>query len=444
MADTSTDGQDALRLLARAHRALVEEGRVTTEGLLAAWRALDPMEHPKARADALDLDFIARARTLGGDALLGAARIVVEAALPRTAPRVIAVPGEPHAVRLRLRGDDDATGEAFALALGLSLEAAKLAHGLGAPPELLRARFATPNDARAALEALATGGAAREVLLAAGAAGSSPRVDAAALSALVGADAGAASERPVYILAGAGAHRAHDLLSPYARRLGDELRALSARPAAAAARDDEVYAHLEALLGDEAVHAERREVEAADGFLPAGAGVVVVRCEVLADSEVDRRCRDAALRLKRARALLVLVEARADTLAAALGAIGASCRAAAFVLEATAESAPAWVGEAAAGVVTPVTNALAVDEAPALLTLPAAGFVPARRAHDGPVDVHGFGLVQAMQRAQMNGVISRTCKLALKTVPWGDVHGMTRACMDVLGRLGPSQARGRR
>lgn len=443
MADTSTDGQAALRLLARAARALVEEERLSTDGLLAAYRALGPAGHEGAREDALDVAFVARCRSLGGDALLAARHIVVEAALPRTGPGVLhgdgRAPrgrheGEGETVRLRAAADDDAAGNALALALGLSLEAAKLGHGLSAPADVLRSTFATPQDARAALEALSRGGAVREVELGAVA----PRVDSAVLGALA-----AERDRPLYVVAGRGARRVHDLLSPYGRRLRDDLVALGRK--LGAPRDDEIYAGLDVLLADEHVHAERLAVEAAEGFEPAGPGVVVVRCEVLADADVDRRCREAAIQLKRARAAVVLVEGRADTLAAVLRAMGGACRAVALLGEASAERTPAFVDEPASGHVASFDNALAPPGETALLTtLPSLGLAPAALAPEAVVDATAWGLVQAVLRARAHGALVPTSRSAVKVVRGDDVQGLSRACIDLLSRLGPSQTKGRR
>src|SRR5262245_30229252 len=149
MADDSTDGQaDALRLLSRASRALSEEGAVSTDGLLPAYRAVAPMGHAGAGGDDVDVAFVKAARSLGGDALLRAKRIVVDDGPARSTPVVRAVDKSPNAVSLRAPASDDAGGNAFALALGLSLEAAKLAHGLRPDADAMRAAFATPNEAK--------------------------------------------------------------------------------------------------------------------------------------------------------------------------------------------------------------------------------------------------------------------------------------------------------
>jgi hypothetical protein len=432
MVDTPPQGQAALRLLSRAARALVEEGRVSTEGLLAAYRALRPLgfagEHDDAGADRLDVGFLLRCRSLGGDALLRARRIVVERALPRTGVTITRMDEEPSAVRWRGPADDDASGEALALALGLSLEAAKLAHGLGAPADVLRAAFATPLDARAAVDALAEGGAAREIELVRE---DAARVDGAALAALV-------QDRPVYVVAGAGAHRVHDLVSPYTRRLREDLVKLGKD--LGAPRDDEPYAALDVLLRDEHVHAERRAVEAADGFVSAGPGVVVVRCEAFPDAEADRRCREALVQLKRARALLVLVEASGASLEQALQILGGSTRAVALLVEGTSECAPELVVEPAADHVAVVSNAL--EGGGTSVTLPSLAFLG---EGDGrAADAQAFPLVQAVLRARAHEVIPDTTRVALKISRVGDVSGMSRACIDVLGRLGPAQVSTRR
>ncbi len=429
MADPSTDGQDALRLLARATRALVEEGRLSLEGLLPAYRALAPPTHAGARADAVDVDFIRRCRALGGDALLRARTIVVEEGPARSTLRVTAAAarGASGDVAFVAPAGDAAPGDALLLALGLSLEAAKLAHGLKPPADALRASFATPNDARAAVAALEWGGAARELALAP----ARPRVDPRAVALHAG-------DRPVYVVCGAGALRVHDLLSPYARRLRAELGALgrSLRDAGGRADDDDVYAGAAALLADDEVCAERLEAERGEGFLPAGEGALVIRCEAVPD-DVDRRCREAAVALKRARAAIVVVEPSAASLAAALEGAGASCRAVALIHEADRACVPRFVRECASGHVVLVENALQSEGT--LTTLPSLGL--AAGDGDGARDAGAFFLVQAALQAQAGGALSGDARVALKTYAAGDVQGMSRACLDVLSRLGPKRGK---
>jgi hypothetical protein len=424
MTETSADGQDALRLLARAARALVEEGSLSTEGLLPAWRILSPQFHPGARHDVVDVATVARCRALGGDALLRAETLAVRPASARAPLRV--VDGALASAR------DSAAGDALALALALSLETAKLSHGLPVPDDALRAAFATPAEAQRALHALRSGGVARNVDALPFLESAAARIDPDRLTAL-------AADRPCYVVVGAGARRIHDLLSPFARRLRAELTALGGAPGA---RGDESYAGIAALYAaDDArsggVDDERSTVEASEGFSAAGDGALAVLCEKLAEGEADARVRDATTSLKRARALLVLVEERASSLRAVLDAVGASTRAVLCVVEASDEATPSFVLENASDHVAAVTNALSDDETTTSLTLPSFAFHSA--STHGLVDDALFPLAQQILHARARGVLSGDAKVGLKTVRTGDVSKLSLCCIELLGRLGPSK-----
>lgn len=436
MQETLADGQDALRLaslrmLARAARTLVEEGRVSTEGLLPAYRALAPLGsrfgHTHVAADVLDVAFLGRCHLLGGDALLAAATVHVCAAPPRAHPRVVNAGG---VVSFAAAGDH-ASGDALALALGLSLEAAKLAHGLPAPTDLLRVTFAQPGDAKRALDALRRGGAAREVDASAFLEAATARVDGRGLAAL-------AHGRPVYVVVGAGGRRVLDLLSPFARRLRTELAALGAGHGGS--RADDVYAGVLALCAhDDGIDDERLLQEASVGVRALGPGATAVSCELLVESQVDGRVRESALALKRARALVVCVEERAASLAAVLAAIGPAGRAIFIVVEGSGSAAPAFAGEMASAHVAVIDNALAAvgESAKASLTLPSLALHST--ATPGLVEDALFPLVQATLRARVLGVLPSSARLGVTTVPAGDVTSLSMCCIELLGTLGPPQ-----
>ncbi|MBI1946763.1 MAG: hypothetical protein HYS27_13785 [Deltaproteobacteria bacterium] len=414
---------EAVRLLARAARALADDGACDTEQVLAAYRAARPSGHAGAAADEVDAAFVARMRALGGDLLLGATRLRVLAAPWRRPWRVSAA--DDGAAELHAAPQENLAGDALLLLAGLALEAAKLAHGLPAAPDALRAAFATPQTAKDALEALRLGGSARVVELSP----TGPRVDTAALAALVG-------DRPCYLVTGDGAARVHDLLSPFARRLRAPLTALGERAEPRPPRDELVYAGIERLIAaDPAALDERLAAERADGHLPVGPGAVAVRCEALPDAEVDRRCREAAVRLKRARALLVVVEPSAGALEAALQALGRAVRAGAIVSSGTTPCVPTMVHDAASGHLVPVDNALGNGALPArassLVSLPSlalAGDEPDR-------DATTFPLVQAVLRARADGVLDPQARLAAQVVPAGDQAALSTACLALLAHL---------
>lgn len=419
MTETSADGQDALRLLSRAARALVEEGELSTDGLLPAWRLLAPRFHAGADQDVVDVATIARCR-----ALLAHDRIQVVSASPRAPVRFI--DGALAGAR------DSVVGDAFATALALSLETAKLSHGLPVPDDALRAAFATPAEAQRALDAMRAGGVVRSVDATPFLHDADARIDTNRLAAL-------ARDRPTYVVVGVGARRIHDLLSPFARRLRAELAPLGAH-----ARGDELYAGIAALYGADdtnsgTVDDERLAVEANDGFDATGPGAVAVLCEKLTESEVDARVREAATSLKRARALLVLVEERASSLAYVLQAAGASARAVVCVVDASEEAAPSFVMESASDHVAAVTNALA-DHGGATSALTLPSFAMQSASSPGLVDDVLFPLAQQILQARAHGVLSGDAKVGLKTVRTGDVSGLSRCCIELLGRLGPTKA----
>lgn len=421
---------DARRRLALAARVLADDGTAETAPLLGALRAARPNGHEGAGADQVDVEFLARMRALGGDALL-AARAVRLVPAPWRAPWRLLAHGD-GALELHAPPRDDLAGDALLLVTGLALEAAKLAHKLPAERAALRAAFTTPGEALDALDALRSGGGER--LLERAPPGE--RVDSAALTALVG-------DRPCWLVAGDGAARMHDILSPFARRLRGALTGVGERAAPRAPRDDAVYAGIDALAAaDPDALAERLEVERADALVPVGPGAIVVRCEALPDAEVDRRCREALQLLKRARALLVLVEPCATTLAAVVAATATATRALAIVCVATTDVAPDTLVDAASEHVVPIDNALAETQrvrAAPLMTLPSLALATEERA----MDAGAFPLAQVALRARLEGTLADNARLAVRAVQKGDHGALSRACLELLARFAPRPTRPR-
>lgn len=413
-------GQEARRTLARAARALDEDGALSTEGLLRCLRAVAPVGHAGAPEDAVDPAFLAAARSLGGDALLAAPTLRLLPAPWRAPWHVLS--GADGAVEVRAPPTTERAAEALLLAAGLSLEAAKLSHGLSAPTAALRAAFATPAVAQQALAATRAGGDVRRVELASW----QDRVDALALHALVG-------DRPSYVITGAGAERVHDLLSPFARRLRQPLATLAAQRDLRAPKDDVVYAGMAALFGaDGAALEERLEVERADGLLPLGPGAVALRCEALVVGEVDRRCREVAAQLQRARALLVLVEPCGASVAQALQAVGAATRAVAVLVEGTRAGVPRALVDHASGHTVLLDNALQNAEG-VLTSQPTLRLCDAGAAEDAAA----YSLVQPVLAAQARGVVDNSVRLAVQATPVGDAGALSQAALELLARLGP-------
>ena len=426
------DRADARRLLARAARALGEDGALSTEGLLPALRAAAPSTHTGAAADALDVAFLARARALGGDALLGARTLRVEAA-PWRAPwqvRPAVAPALDRALLLTAPPTESLAGDALLLLAGLALESAKRAHGLPAATDALRAAFPSPAAAQTALAALTAGGDLRRLQLVP----TEPRVHVAAVRSL-------ADKRACYVLAGEGAALAHDLLSPFARRLRRRLLELAERAGPRCPRDDKPYTGMSALFAaDPAVLAERLEVERADGLHPLGAGALAVSCDALRDGEVDARLREPVALLKRARALLVLVEPWAPTLAAVLDALGSATRAVAVLASGTLPCTPTALVDAATGHTALLDNALA--DARGTLLSPASLSL-AESAE--PAAATTFALLQPVFAARARGALEARARVAVRCVRDGEVTALASAALDMLARIAPRPAsQGRR
>ena len=403
--ETSTQ---ALATLCDATRHLRRHGDIAVEPLLLSWRSLRPALHPRAEDDAVDVGFIRRALDVGGPSLLRSAA-------------VIATPHDPRGRFLR-RGTG-VLGEALAWACGLSLEAKKFAHGLRPSADDLRPWFQTPSEARHAIDALLQGGSARTVRIA----------------PLSSAAPALPKDRVIHIVAGAGAWRVVDLLSPYARRLREPLKKLghSLSPSAEAPSDDDVYGGMRRLFHTVPVClAERRSVEAArDGIIDDGA-VAVIRMEAVADELVDRRVRAVAQGLKRSRAVIV---ALADP--AALHTILRSeleVTSVQIVVEGSRAGRPAWLNDAATDTVVPITGSSGLDTL-CSLSLPSLALAP-REAATACIDEGAFRLLQEVFSVRAMGV---SLPHATVRVVTDDDGAWSQAACEALASL-PSQApRGR-
>jgi hypothetical protein len=435
MANGPSKRQDALRSIARAYDALREQGELGADdirALLPAWRALSPAGHPGAGADTLDVNTLAAIASQSID-LVGAHALHVSAGAFRAPVRIEPAhaggpdEGAQNEAALALLGVEP--GTALALALTLSLEGAKRAHGIGASADALRAAFATPEDARAVLDALDACGGARRVTFRENDDGT-----ASAVSRAVG-------DRPAFVFCAAGAFGVHDLLSPYARRLGAKL-ALAGRGRVRS--DDDTYRGIEriAALEPDAVF-ERLAAEEQDGLVRCGRALVI-QLDRVPESGIDARAREAAVVLKKARAAIVCVS---DDLALtlALSDLHGSVRAIAVVAEATLASTPSVLQDAC-GTLTPVDNALTEVgvRTPPLMTLPSLHM---RLGDEQPQDARSFPLVQVALRALYDGAspLAAGARMAVRTVPVGDRDALSAAVLDVLARIGakPTSSRGR-
>lgn len=284
MSGLVTEGQARLAAIAGAVAALLRGDDVAVDALLPAWRALAPACHPLACADVVDIAALTQVLARRPGLLVpGDACGVVEAkdVDPRGGRRAAAVAG------------------ALADALVVALEARKLAFGMTAPKDALRAAFSDPDTARDALAAVRD----LAVTIAPSSSTSAPAPDSTAeLTAALRAahDAG----RPVHLVVGAPVRRLLDVLSPYCRRLRVDL-ALAGRAPSAVPDDDDVYRGLDRLLAAAPdTVAERRRSDADEGFVDVDAGFVVDAARLVED-HVDRRARGLVTALKRARVVVV-------------------------------------------------------------------------------------------------------------------------------------------
>jgi hypothetical protein len=151
---------DALRLMGRARQDLTATGAISV-ALVPAWRALAPTGHPGAGMDAIDADTIGRLARFAAP-LLSARSVLIRQGGFRAAPQVSASDGRgDHGADVVVDGVGAADG--IALVLTVALEGMKRAHGMQAGSAALQRAFASPADARAALDALQAAGGARSV-----------------------------------------------------------------------------------------------------------------------------------------------------------------------------------------------------------------------------------------------------------------------------------------
>lgn len=298
-----TEGQARLQPIARAIEALCEGDGVDVEGLLWAWRQLQPRCH-RGASDA------------GIDAIDVAAIVDVLGRRPRLFENGTLAPlgvddgpdghsgDEPRGTPLRQR-----MARALADACTLGLERQKLLHGLAPTASSLKQHFASPDVARDTLQALIDADVPQVTPLS-DRAGDAPWPPAAVLSLLsplspLLSSSATTSGRVVHLLLG-DVGRALDVVSPCVRRLRVELALLGrdgASPQAARVDDDDVYRGLDRLDAREpGCVAERRAHP--DEFADDGA-VFVVDTRRLHEDAVDRRARSLVPALKKKNAIVV-------------------------------------------------------------------------------------------------------------------------------------------
>ncbi len=172
-------------------------------------------------------------------------------------------------------------------ALILSLEGHKLRWGLRPSPASLKAHFSSPDDARAALAAVAA--APSGIVVVPVAPSSSSR--------------SAPPHEGVHLVVGPAARRVHEMLSPAVRRLRVDLALLGRHNGVV--EDDDVYRGLAVLDAREpGCRAERVAADALEGVVDDG-GVFVIEAMKLHEELVDRRLRSLVLPLKKARVVVV-------------------------------------------------------------------------------------------------------------------------------------------
>jgi hypothetical protein len=176
---------------------------------------------------------------------------------------------------------------ALADACVLALERQKLKHGMTASSSSLQACFASIADARQTLSAVAESPA---VVVEGGA-----LAPAEASAPLLGAISG----KELHVVAGGGARRLQDLLSPYVRKLRVDLALLGRQ--GAVVDDDDVYRGLERLNAREpGCVAERRAQEPFDD-----GGFFAIDTTRLTEESVDRRVRGLIAPLKKGNVVVV-------------------------------------------------------------------------------------------------------------------------------------------
>jgi hypothetical protein len=284
MSPTLAAAQHAIAPLATAVDALLWGESVDVVPLLPAVRAAGIRAWPGAGADTVDVKTLVDVLQRRPD-LQGFVAIDDDGTAAGLDPR--GAPARHHAARTLVD------------ACVLALESRKLAHGLSATPASLKAAFATPDEARAVLGAVASLAESAMVVLPSS---SSSSRQAAAVSLLVER---VPADRPLHIVVGGGARRLLDVVSPSVRRLRVELAIVGRR--GTVVDDEDVYRGLRRLHGDSPpTVTERRSNDASEGCWESDDGAVfVVDGTRLAEDLVDRRARSLVLPLKRVRAAIV-------------------------------------------------------------------------------------------------------------------------------------------
>lgn len=271
-----TEGQVVLAPLCRAVDALYEGSPVDVDGLLLAWRRLAPRCHPQAAADVVDVDAVVDVLRRRPDALI--APLVPIDADPRGSP-----------VRLQM-------ARCLADACILGLERAKLRHGLTASSSSLQAAFASPTAARDTLQALSEHPGATILKVAPHACTTTSWAEGLHARLPQGKQAA-----QLHMVAGVGARRLFDLISPYARRLRVELALLGR--VAGVVDDDDVYRGLQCLNEREPRCVLERRSHSQE---PADDGAVfVIDFARVTEGQVDRRVRALVAPLQKANVVIV-------------------------------------------------------------------------------------------------------------------------------------------
>jgi hypothetical protein len=400
MSRTLIDAQPTIAPLIGALTTLLQGHPVDVGDLLPVVRAARTTAYAGAGADTVDavalVDVLRRHPSLltaaDGDLVIAVDDAGVVAGLD---PR--GVPAGHRAAR------------ALMDACVVSLEAKKLAHGMTATPSSLKASFASPDEARTLLTAVA-GLASSSVLV-------QPSASLSSLLSLSSSSLAASlsawtlgrvpSDRPLHLVVGGGARRLLDVLAPSVRRLRVELALVGRR--GAIVDDEDVYRGLRRLHAANAnTVTERRAKDADEGLGEHDSGAAfVVDALRLSEDTVDRRARSLVQPLKRARAIIVGVVDAAE-LEALLGALVEDGRG----IQSVQVLAPTVVGEPVAiaiddgdggddVVVDAATGHvwLAGTATPAMttLSLPWLGLLPA----DVGGDDGAFAALQAVARARL-------------------------------------------
>lgn len=441
----------ALGDLAAACAQLRAGGSVDTLPLTAAYRAARPAGHALASAASLDLAFLGTLYALGGAPMLSAPRLIAAQSAPRMPPEVMPLPG---GVEVRVPPSEEAAGDVLALALGLTVEAAKLRRALGdgstPGPALAERVLALP--AGSLDRAFGDEASAADALAALLSSPASRRVHALAPEQAPPPPAPEGADGPVFIVAGA-TERLHDLVSPWARRLAPRLIELVG--------DDDIdapYAALPALLQiDPGVHDERVSAEQDDGLL-ASRSAVALDHGALDPALCDPRALEALTTLKRSRAASIVVGRQRRAFEAALEHHGGDARV--VVVLAEALTAPGTLlmpdvlvhPRASGGDDTwlDVRNALGLPAPPAAhptLHVPSLGLAP-RQAPGLPLgsslNALLWPLVAAFGRARALGHVPRSTRLAvgLSSPASADSSALALHCLSKMAaapREGPAQ-----